>query len=281
MPGVVIWANVIFLSVLDRSIKIDCPDRRVAPLLKAVFAPFISRARRPIHFHCRIEPAAHGRGFVYVRNARRRNARTLADLLFLFDKDLTIDLQKQRHDLFFVHAGVIEYRRSMIAFVAPSGTGKSTTVWALLCAGLKYAGDELLPVDVDTLQVSPYPRALCLKTAPSAPYGLPSTTLDTDGLFYIPTRTFKKAPSTKPRPLRTVFFLNRIPGSSHRARIRSLDTAEAGARLYANALNALAHEGLGLDAAISVAARVRCYELQAGTLPDTVTAVRRFLSKAP
>ncbi len=60
-------------------------------------------------------------------------------------------------------------------------------------------------------------------------------------------------------------------------RIRRLNTAEAGARLYANALNALAHPGSGLDGAIRIAAQADCYELKLGELRATVDAIRANL----
>jgi len=247
--------------------------------LRSVYAPFITRARARPDIRCRIEPGKGGHGFAYVRNARKRLARTAADLLFLFDKDITVLLQRQRKDLFFIHAGVVRCRKSAVAFVAPSGTGKSTTVWALLCDGLAYVSDELLPVDLQTLKVEPYPRALCLKTAPPAPYELPAGTLDTHGgLLYVPPRVLAKAPVRRPLALAAVFFLNRRDTAV--PQIRSLGIAEAGARLYANALNPLAHPGLGLDAAISIAARTRCYELHAGTVAATSKAIRAFLRKA-
>jgi hypothetical protein len=45
--------------------------------------------------------------------------------------------------------------------------------------------------------------------------------------------------------------------------------AEAGARLYANTLNALAHPGSGLDVAIEIASAVPAFLVDAGDLRAT------------
>jgi hypothetical protein len=45
--------------------------------------------------------------------------------------------------------------------------------------------------------------------------------------------------------------------------------AEAGARLYANTLNALAHPGSGLDVAIRIAGAVPAFVVNAGDLHAT------------
>ena len=91
------------------------------------------------------------------------------DFLFLFEKDLTIELQKVRPALYFVHAAVLEYQGKGLMLIAASGGGKSTTTWALCHHGFRYLSDELGPVDVRTLKVVPYPHALNLKEAPPSP----------------------------------------------------------------------------------------------------------------
>lgn len=243
-----------------------------------VYAPFVCRARKTVDFDCRVESGEGRRRFLYARGKKKRASRSAAELLFTFDKDLTVELQRQRRDLFFIHAGVIAYRREAIAFVAPSGTGKSTTIWGLVQGGFRYMSDELLPIDLRSGRAHPYPRSLCLKAVPPSPYRLPPRTLDTSGLLYVPTSALK--PVRNPLPLGKIFFLDRDTDGWATPRIRRLDTAEAGARLYANALNALAHPGFGLDGAIKIAAQVDCYELKLGELRATVDAIRTNLKSS-
>lgn len=107
----------------------------------------------------------HAEGSLYISRAGACTliSRNDADFLFLFEKDLTIELQYQRPDLFFVHAAVVERDGKAVVLAAPSGTGKSTLTLALLHAGFRYLSDELAPFDLVTLQVMPYPHALCLR----------------------------------------------------------------------------------------------------------------------
>jgi len=51
--------------------------------------------------------------------------------------------------------------------------------------------------------------------------------------------------------------------------VRRLTAGEAAARLYANALNPLAHAGEGLDGAIRIATASRCFELTTAELAST------------
>ena len=96
--------------------------------------------------------------------------------LALFDKDIAIELQKLRCDLFFVHAAVLT-RGEAVMLVAKPGGGKSTLTWALLHHGFGFLSDELAPVDLDTLEVHPYPRTLALKREPPGTYPSPRRTL--------------------------------------------------------------------------------------------------------
>jgi hypothetical protein len=52
-----------------------------------------------------------------------------------------------------------------------------------------------------------------------------------------------------------------------------VSAAEAAARLYANALNQLAHAGDGLGAAIEIVNAARCYSLKRAELSKMLTAI--------
>jgi hypothetical protein len=97
----------------------------------------------------------------------------------MLKKELTIDLQKIRRELYFLHAASLSLAGQGLLIVAASGRGKSTTAWALLHHGFDYLSDELAPVDLGSLRVQFYPHALCLKKAPTLPYSLPERTLRT------------------------------------------------------------------------------------------------------
>ena len=75
------------------------------------------------------------------------------ELLFILEKELTIELQKIRHELYFLHAAALNLADKAFLIAAASGTGKSTTAWALLHHGFDYLSDELAPVDLDSLRL--------------------------------------------------------------------------------------------------------------------------------
>ena len=82
------------------------------------------------------------------------------DMLFLLEQDVTVELQKRRSDLYFLHSAAIERQGKAWLLAAESGSGKSTTAWGLLHHGFGYLSDELSPIDLDSMRVFPYAHAL-------------------------------------------------------------------------------------------------------------------------
>jgi hypothetical protein len=243
-------------SACDRGFTIRTHDDETAALIKAAFGgmcrtiPTGETASR----HFDVTRASTG---YQVRIAGAGEA-TLPDadnLLFHIDKDITIWLQLERRDLFFIHAAAVARESQVIVLTAPSGTGKSTFVFSLVEKGLEYLSDELAPVDLSTLSVEPYPHALCVKSPPPAPYALPSNTLQCGRRYHVPI----PGPVDRVRTLAGLVFLRRDDERFHA--LRPISAATAAARLMANALNPLAHPGDGLDAAVTLSQAVPCYEL--------------------
>jgi hypothetical protein len=102
-----------------------------------------------------------------------------SEFLFLFEKDMTIELQRLRRDLYFIHAAVLTFAGKAFMLMGESGSGKSTTTLALSNHGCRYLGDKLGSVDLQTMTVYPCPHALCLKAKPPLSYPLPAMTLHT------------------------------------------------------------------------------------------------------
>ena len=194
------------------------------------------------------------------------------EFLSLFEHDLLIQLQLLRPDLYFLHGAVLELAGRAILLVAASGSGKSLTTWALLHHGFRYMSDELAPVDPQTLRVYPYPRALCLKEKLPGSYPLPEKILSTARTVHIPVEELPRGVSRSPVRVAAIFFLRYDPQASGPA-MRPISKAEAGVRLFANALNPLAHPGDGLDGAIGIATKSACFELVTADLPATCALV--------
>jgi hypothetical protein len=270
--------DVIDLSVFDCQIRIECLDTEAEPLLTSNYGCFKQSIQDP-QISYRITREGTGEERLIARNgASPELARDDGEFLYLFEKDITVETQKLRPDLYFVHAAVLELDGRALALVAPSGYGKSTTTWGLLHHGFKYLSDELAPVCLKTMQVHPFPHALCLKTVPPGEYPLPKETIFTTRTAHVPT-PFLPGPTAMGRiPLEAIFFVRFISDISEPV-LRPMGKGEAAARLFTNALNPLAHKGEGLDGAIEIASRTRCFELGSSNLAPTCELIKSaFLS---
>lgn len=199
--------------------------------------------------------------------------RTDAEFLYALEKEITIEAQMRRPDLYFVHSAVLEFERNAILLIGESGAGKSTLTWALLHHGFRYLSDELAPIDLTTFEVYPYPHAICLKKAPPQPYGLPETALRTSRTIHIPVTSMPCETCIGPQPIRFLFFLKYDP-SELEPSIAAISQSEGAARLYSHTLNSLAHDGLGLQQAVSVAKRCECFLLRAASATTTCLALK-------
>jgi hypothetical protein len=260
-------------SACNRGFSIRTHDDHTAALMEAAFGGM-----------SRVSPASGtpDRDFDVTRtvsgyqvSSRATGDSALADadsLLFHIDKDITIWLQLERSDLFFIHAAAVARGSRVIVLTAPSGTGKSTLVLSLVEKGLEYLSDELAPIDLRTLAVEPYPHALCLKSPPPAPYAMPSNTLHCGRRYHVPI----PGPAQRVRTLAGLVFLRR--DDERFEQLRPISAGSAAARLMANALNPLAHPGDGLDVAVRLSQEVPCFELDILDLARAGREIERLFS---
>ena len=270
--------DVIELSVFDCDIRVECMDRQAESLLNSNYGCF----KHPIEdaqIAYRITRPNADEGFLIARKgASPELARDDGDFLYMFEKDMTVELQKLRPDLYFLHAAVLELDGHALALVGPSGHGKSTTTWGLLHHGFKYLSDELAPLHLTTVRVYPFPHALCLKSLPPDEYPLPKETIYTSCTAHVPTASLPGETTLETIPLEAVFFV-RFSSDISKPVVKRIGRAEAAARLFTNALNPLAHAGDGLDGAIEVASRTHCFELLSSNLTSTCEIIKStFLS---
>jgi hypothetical protein len=257
--------------IFDQRIRVRCDDELCRSLLLANYAAF----QEPVNSaDLEYTVRRHLSGGFSIARGNELLYEEASDealqylVVYLVEKLITIDLQKLRTDLYFVHSSALERRGRVIMIVAESGTGKSTTAWALLQHGFRYLSDELAPIDPASLDVHPYPHALCLKAPPPGPYPLPEETTRTEMTLHIPVAKLPSPAIRQPTPLHALLFLQRDAAVSVPT-FAEVSPAEAGARLYASTLNALAHPGKGLDVAIRIATAVPAFTVNAGDLRAT------------
>ena len=267
--------DIFFLSVLGCTVRIQCEEAEAQSLLAANYV-LARQHSETVDLEYVIGRQRGASAFFLKRRETLLTATDASAFLFLFEEDLTLELQRVRCDLYFLHAAALEVAGKAYLLVAPAGSGKSTTTWALLHQGFGYLSDELGPVDLQTLEVHPYPHAVCLKDDPPAAYPLPARVLRTARTLHIAPGQLPSRVSTGPFPLAGIFFVQYRPDAP-RPLVHPLSKAEAGARLFANALNPLAHRGEGLDDAIKIATASACFKLTTADLPTTCLLVQRTI----
>jgi hypothetical protein len=253
------------------SVRVACPDADTAGLLESVYGAFGSASdpdpAEPALAYS-VDRSPEG-GFVIRRDAEEPlHAASDGLFLFHFEKDLTIELQRRRADLYFLHAAALERDGRGLLLVAESGAGKSTTTWGLLHNGFRYASDELAPIDLARREVHGFPHALCLKADPPDPYPLPAGTLRTSRTRHVPVSLMPSPLAPGPFAPDSIVFVQYRPELDSPALV-PLGRAEAAARLYVQALNPLAHPEEGLDAALEIVGSARCFSLEAAALDAT------------
>jgi hypothetical protein len=265
----------LFLNVFGKVVRINCGDSRARDLLLANYGQMQSYESKIPDLEYMVSSHGKGSGFRIARcGSEPLVAAHDGDFLFLFEKDMTIELQKLRRDLYFIHAAALALSGGAFLLVAASGKGKSTTTWALSHHGFDYLSDEMAPLDLNAMTVEPYPHAICLKKEPPSPYFLPAKAVRTASTLHVPTTQLPNSAVLEPMPLSAMFFIEYCPGLSYPA-LFPLSPAEAAARLFVHALNPLAHAQDGLAGAAAVARKIPSFRLDSAGLRLTV----KLLSK--
>jgi hypothetical protein len=266
-----------YLAVVGVGVRVDCEDPQAGRLLQRIYGAMIV-GERPYALHYRVGLGSEG-AFRFQRDGQAVAATTVADFLYDFEKDLTIQVELLRSDLLFIHAAAVARNGRAHIIAAPSGTGKSTTSWALLKHGFRYLSDELAPIDLDAMAVVPYPHALCLKAEPPEQYALPAGTVPTERTLHVPIPapgTGHPDSSSDPVPLASLLFLDYRPDEAEPS-MTPISAAEAAARLYSNTLNALAHGREGMEAVMQVVTGCRShYRLTSTELNRTCEMLAGF-----
>lgn len=269
----------IVLRTLRQVVRIEFDDPAIGACLEGNFgAMMVAPSPSSPDFAYTIQSFDGSFRIARIDTGAVLSANGFDELVHGLEKDLTVELQRRRRDLFFLHAAAVEWRGAAVVLAADSGSGKSTTTWALLHHGFRYMSDELSPIDLANLQVSAYPHALCLKQPPPAPYTLPPSAMHLGRTIHTPAASLPEPPASESVPLGAVFLVRHDPDLRNPV-LRRLGTAEASARIYLTALNALAHPDRGLTAVVRIAESVPCFALATAELGQTSKLIRSAIER--
>lgn len=203
---------------------------------------------------------------------------SLSDLIYDFEKALTIDAQLQRPDLLFIHGAALAVDGRCVVIAGASGAGKSSLCWSLCNAGFDYLSDELAPIDPVDNGVTPYPHAICLKSVAHLSEPVPHGAVNGGNTIHLPATELPTEIRSEPAQLAALVFVEDEQAPTAEQLLVHIGGGEATANLYVNALNQLAHDRAGLGAAAMIASRVPCYRLRRSTPEQMVNAVKTAAS---
>ncbi len=183
-------------------------------------------------------------------------------------------------DHFQLHAAAMSFGDGAAVFVGSSGTGKTTLAAALLTRGWKYYCDEFALIAPHSLVAYPCPKALCIKEHGFSlieQMGLPlyhgcgfCTQSNCRIAYLIPTETGADILAT-PRGVKHVFLMTRRANVP--LRMNRISGPEAAMAIYRLALNTEVLRQKGFDAAVALANRANCYELNLGSVDESCALV--------
>jgi len=257
------------LKIFDKFLQINCQNNIIYDAIIANFGCFQFDGHvDSFDFVYDLVQGTSESTYSIIRNqVHEIHCEDLYSLVYWLEKDITIEMQHLCGSLFFMHGAALEKQGKVVLLTGESGAGKSTTTWGLLNNGFNYLSDELAPINLDTMHVSPYPHAVCLKSHPPL-YPLPEETLKTAHTMHVPVEFLPCRAHLEALPLTKVIIVqysadNTVPV------LTKLSSAAACMNIYANGLNQLAHEKDGLAAASKIAENCECYLLAAAKLDET------------
>ena len=268
----------IIFSIFKCIVVVNCASSDLRDVLLKIFGAMQvtdPSKSADIIFHIKYSATDSNQIIISREGGSDLSTNDIGEFIFLFEKDMTIELQKIRPDLLFIHSAALEYKGKALLLVAPSGTGKSTTSWAMINSGFNYLSDELAPIDITTMSIHPYQHALCLKAKPPV-FELPENTLFTSQTIHVPCDSLHLAELTT---IKAVFYLE-YAADINEPEIIPINTAESAANLFANSLNILAHgeNDSGLGIAIKVASQLNSYKLKSNDLEKTCKEVKLLMN---
>ncbi len=175
-----------------------------------------------------------------------------------------------------LHASAMRVADAGVILPGHSGVGKSTLTAGLLARGWRYLCDEFALIDANTLELQPYPRAICIKRASFPAVRAVGLTIH-GGRRYVKAAKgpvgFIKPGSVRRDaigtccPVRFVIFPKYTEGA--KPALVAITRAEAAFASLPYCYNLLQCSRTGLDVLTEMIRNARCYRLIAGDLEAT------------
>ncbi|MCH7808752.1 MAG: hypothetical protein IIB60_05955 [Planctomycetes bacterium] len=187
-----------------------------------------------------------------------------------------------------LHASSLEVDGMGVILPGDSGSGKSTLTAGLLAGGWRYLCDEFALIHADTLELHPYPRAICIKK-PSYE-AIESVGLKLHGyrhylkgskgyVGFIDPLDVRSDAVGDACPIRYVVFPKYVQGAE--PRLTPMSRADAAFALHRVCFNLLTCKAIGLDVLAGLVRGASCYRLTCGDLQETCAVMQDLIAGAP
>ena len=174
-----------------------------------------------------------------------------------------------------VHAAAASRDGRAVLLAAPPDGGKTTTVAGLVRAGFDYLTDEAALIDLDSLELHPYPRPLALeRRSAEAVFGTVPARLERwhGAALHVSPHDLREGSIGRPCRVGAVIFPRYERNGS--TRLSPVARPEALQALVRNSFNLAAWGSRGFEALAEVTRRAECYTLTIGDLRTALDAVR-------
>ncbi len=166
-----------------------------------------------------------------------------------------------------LHAAVFAGPLGAVAVCGVSGSGKSTLAAAAAQRGWEHLSDDLAPIDVDTMRVSPYPRPIMIRPGGRAllerPVEPPAAHLEFfTNEWFAPASELGATVANSPRSLVGVVFLDR----SDSVVLEPISQADLLYEMTQHSANLIERRAIGFAELVTIADRVAGYRLRLGEL---------------
>ncbi len=236
-----------------------------------------------------VKPARRVMGYashyeIHLNGRLRFSPTNYDELLPYVEWAVNWELPKLRPEYLQIHAASMEYDGVGVIFPGDSGSGKSTLATALLTRGWRYLCDEFALLHARSLELHPFPRAICMKEAANPildRFGLTTHA----GARYLKgskgfvgfVSPFQVRPDCIGRvcPVRYVVFPKHVSGAT--PALVPISRAQAAFELHRVCFNLFGCERPGIDVLSAVARGAQSFQLVSGDIEDTCSLLERTI----
>ncbi|UCE58897.1 MAG: hypothetical protein JSU63_15825 [Phycisphaerales bacterium] len=271
--------------------SVSTPIRALRRQYLALYRDF--QVQRPADDSIRIEvkrgefSLGHRRRYAISVNSRPRFEPTRFDeVLPYIEWTINWELAHVMRQYLQLHASSMEIDGRGVIFPGVSGSGKSTLTVGMITRGWRYLCDELALIHAKTLQIHPFPRAICIKT-PAFPV-VESLGIRTRGARHYHKGfkgdvTFFNPLSIRPNsvgrvcPIRYVIFPTYTRGAA--PALTPISRAQAVFDLHRVCFNLLGCRTLGVNVLAAMIRGADCYQLVSGEISETCDLLGRLVKQ--